>query len=100
MSDGTREPGEPVGKLSATDPLSPKRLIDSEKPRGDEPIKYVCMYVTLPILVGSKTVRLLRPTTTIVIEEGYTIELRFFLLLFSPFYFLLTYVVQCSFERS
>ena len=87
MSDGTREPGEPVGKLSATDPLSPKRLIDSEKPRGDEPIMYVCMYVTLPILVGSKTVRLLRPTTTIVIKEGYTIELRFFFVVVLTFLF-------------
>ena len=47
MTDGTRQSAEPVGNLSAADSLLPKRL---------------------QYLLVSKTVRLLRPTTTIVIR--------------------------------
>ena len=73
MSDGTLEPAESKPRASRA-----IRELFGGRPSFTE---------TLPILVGSKTVRLLRPTITIVIEEGYTIELRFFIaltFLFSP----------------
>ena len=74
MSDGTLEPAESKPRASRA----------SREVVGDRP----SFTKTLPTLVGSKTVRLLRPTTTIFIEEGYAIELRFFVViltfLFSP----------------
>ena len=74
MSDGTLEPAESKPRASRA----------SREVVGDRP----SFTKTLPILVGSKTVRLLRLTTTIFIDEGYAIELRFFVVvltfLFSP----------------
>ena len=87
MSDGTLEPADSqprasraVGKLWATDPLSPKRF----------------QYLWVQKRSGYCDQRL--P----LLSKG-DIQLNcvlLLLLLFSPFYFLLTYVVQCSFERS
>ena len=74
MSDRTLEPAESKPRASRA----------SREVVGDRP----SFTKTLPILVGSKTVKLLRPTTTIFIEEGYAIKLRFFVViltfLFSP----------------
>ena len=74
MSDGTLEPAESQPRASRA----------SREVVGDRP----SFTKTFPILVGSKTVRLLRPTTTIVIEGGYTINLCFVIVvltfLFSP----------------
>ena len=69
MSDGTLEPAESQASQSGS--------------RGRPTI----FHQNASNTCGSKTVRLLRPTTTTVIEEGYTIELRFFFVVVLTFLF-------------